>query len=259
MKSLLTALEEGRLIELPAGSKDQALEYLAVLIEAIPDIGTGEDIVSAVIAREKAASSALGKGVACPHTRTVREGDLLCAVGWSPPGIAWGAPDGADVHLVIMYIIPDSQRNTYLKEISGLAKAMQTTGGIQDTTQARDLNTVRHKLLDWVGIALDAAVPDVKARMIKLETKQTIAADAERAKLALRLVPFSLLKTGERAPVVLAQDKELVETLEKIANLADMISRDADVVVPGYRIMLRSMATFAGNRQLFECLAVKTS
>ncbi len=158
-----------------------------------------------------------------------------------------------------MYIIPDSQRNTYLKEISGLAKAMQTTGGIQDTTQARDLNTVRHKLLDWVGIALDAAVPDIKARMIKLETKQAIAEDAERARLALRLVPFSLLKTGERPPVVLAQDKELVEALEKIANLADMISGDADVVVPGYRIMLRSAATFAGNRQLFECLAVKTS
>ena len=38
MKSLLDALDEGRLIELPDNHKTRALEYLAALIEAIPDI-----------------------------------------------------------------------------------------------------------------------------------------------------------------------------------------------------------------------------
>ena len=41
MKSLLTALQEGRLIELPDNNKNKALDYLATLIEAIPDIGFG--------------------------------------------------------------------------------------------------------------------------------------------------------------------------------------------------------------------------
>ena len=48
MKSLLTALQEGRLIELPDNTKDRALQYLATLLEAVPDLKPGTDIAGAV-------------------------------------------------------------------------------------------------------------------------------------------------------------------------------------------------------------------
>jgi PTS system nitrogen regulatory IIA component len=264
MKSLLTALEEGRLIELPEGTKDEILEYLALLMEAIPDVGPGLDIVAAVKAREKEAVSALGNGVAVPHARTPKDGELLSAVGWSPRGIDYGAPDGKPVHLVIMYLIPETRRNAYLKEISGLAKAIQATGGIEDIVNAADLNTVRHKLLDWVGIALDAAVPEVRARMIKLETKQAAvaqalgAAEAQTAGLALKLVPFSVVKLEGRGSIVLSQDQALVEALEKVPGLAEIIG-SGDASAGGYRILVRSTSGFAVGRQLIECLAIKTA
>jgi len=64
MKSLLNALQEGRLIELPDTGKDKALEYLALLIEAIPDIGTGVDLVEAVRVRSGPPTPAWpGRGV----------------------------------------------------------------------------------------------------------------------------------------------------------------------------------------------------
>jgi PTS system nitrogen regulatory IIA component len=47
-------------------------------------------------------------------------------VGWSPAGIDYGAPDNEPVHLLVMYFVPDTQKNAYLKEISSLAKAIQT-------------------------------------------------------------------------------------------------------------------------------------
>jgi len=121
MRSLLDALQEGRLIELPTSDKHKALELLAVLIEAVPGIAK-MDIVKGVLEREEQANTALGKGIACPHVRVRQDGELLCAVGWSRQGIDYGAPDGQPVHLVIMYYVPDSERNTYLKEVSGLAK-----------------------------------------------------------------------------------------------------------------------------------------
>jgi len=264
MKSLLSALESGRLIELPEGTKDEALEYLAVLVEAIPEVGPGLDVVAAVEAREKEANSALGNGVAVPHARTPKEGELLSAVGWSPAGIDYGAPDGKKVHLVIMYLIPETRRNTYLKEVSGLAKAIQATGGIEDIVNAPDLNTVRHKLLDWVGIALDAAVPDVRARMIKLETKQAAVAQAVEAETwkaggPSELVPFSVVLSEGKAPVVLAQDRELVEALEKVSDLAALVTRGGDAAAGGYRILVRSVTSYTAGRQLVECLAVKAS
>jgi len=51
MDTLLDALQEGRLIELPDSDKAHALQYLAHILEAIPSIPTGTDVVGLVMAR----------------------------------------------------------------------------------------------------------------------------------------------------------------------------------------------------------------
>jgi len=38
MKALLNALQEGRLVELPDNIKNDAIEFLGTLIEAIPEV-----------------------------------------------------------------------------------------------------------------------------------------------------------------------------------------------------------------------------
>jgi hypothetical protein len=53
MKSLLTALREGRLVELPDANKEKALEYLANLIEAVPDLPGVPELYEAMMARER--------------------------------------------------------------------------------------------------------------------------------------------------------------------------------------------------------------
>ena len=80
-------------------------------------------------------------------------------MGWSPAGIDYGAPDGLPVHLVIMYFVPESQKNSYLKEISSLAKAIQTQPELQDLKSLSDLAEVRHRLLDAITIALESTGP----------------------------------------------------------------------------------------------------
>lgn len=114
MDSLLDALQEGRLIELPENNKEHALQFLAHTLEAIPSIPTGADVVGLVMAREHATGTAIGKGWACPHARASYDDDLLCVVGWSPTGIDYGSPDGVPVSIIAMYLVPDNQRNHYL-------------------------------------------------------------------------------------------------------------------------------------------------
>ena len=147
MKSLLNALQEGRLVELPVNDKDKALEYLAILIEAIPDIGSGQDLVGEIRKRESGFNSGIGMGIACPHVRTAQKGELLCAVGWSPQGIDYGSTDGKKVHLMIMYYIPDSEKNEYLKEVSGLAKAVSTSPGVDMFSSMTEVSDIRNMLL----------------------------------------------------------------------------------------------------------------
>ncbi len=110
MRSILTALQEGRLFELPDAGKDRALEFLARILDANPDIEVGTDTIEEVKKRELECNTGIGMGVGVPHIRARREeGDLFCAIGWSPQGIDYGSPDGEHVHLVVMYYIPGAQ------------------------------------------------------------------------------------------------------------------------------------------------------
>ena len=260
MKSLLDALQEGRLVELPDTDKDKALEYLALLIEAIPDIGSRMDIVKDIKEREAQANTAIGYGVAIPHVRTGREGELLCAVGWSPAGIDYGAPDGKPVHLLIMYYVPDSRRPLYFKEVSGLAKAMKKAGDAGAFDGIADIQAVRHKLLDWVALAIDTAVPDAKARMIKLEVRQAAApagAEAEKARLARAVVPFRILADESRRFVVLAQDAALIAALEKPGEIERLLAAGDGTEVEGYKLAVFATSAFALNRTLYDGVAVR--
>src|SRR5512137_227589 len=99
MRRLLNALQDGRLFELPEAGKERALEFLARILDANPDIEVGTDAIEAVKQREQECNTGIGLGVAVPHVRAKRdEGELFCAIGWSQPGIEYGAPDGKPVH-----------------------------------------------------------------------------------------------------------------------------------------------------------------
>lgn len=261
MRSLLNALQEGRLIELPDNNKDKAMEYLALLLEAVPDIGTKSDLVKAAKEREVQFNTGLGNGVAIPHIRTNADGELLCAVGWSPQGIEYNAPDGNKVYLMIMYYIPDSEKNLYLKEISGLAKVIKKIEVEDFFVKVKDIHNLRDKLLDWVGFAINEAVPDSMAKMIKLEAKQATieskAVEMEPLKIISRIIPFNLVLFDKNKYMILSQDTKLIEQLEKSSEIINKISTDIEFENSGYKIAIRSTTNFANNRRLYECVAVK--
>jgi mannitol/fructose-specific phosphotransferase system IIA component (Ntr-type) len=260
MKSILTALQEGRLIELPDAHRDKSLQYLASLIEAIPDFASGFDFAGAVFARERAANTAIGAGWACPHGRVSGEGELSCALGWSPAGIDWGAPDGRPVHIVCMHYIPDSEKNTYLKEISTLAKVIQRDERMQQFGAEKDLGGVRQRMLDLLTAAVEAAIPDAKARMIQLEAKQAaVAAQLPSPDLlsSMQLVPLSVVVVPGIRPVVLCQDRNLSAEIEAAGDIAAHLAAKAPFDQAGYRILIHSVTPFQPDRFLYECLAIR--
>ena len=261
MKSLLDALQEGRLIELPETDKEKSLQLLATLIEAIPDVRSGLDFAGVVMAREKQANTSIGHGWACPHGRVTGEGELFCAIGWSPAGIDYGGPDGQRVHIAIMHYIPDSQKNTYLKEISGLAKAIMNNPALGELSSAKELGEVRSRLIDLLTAAVESSLPDVKARMIQLEAKHAVSTYAEtfpaESFAALNLIPLSVIVVPGAKPLVLSQDKEIIPAIEGAGDISGPLAARAPFDRSGYKILTRSVSAFQPDRLLYDCLAVK--
>ncbi|MCE9542859.1 MAG: PTS sugar transporter subunit IIA [Verrucomicrobia bacterium] len=263
MKALLTALQEGRLVELPDNIKTDALEFLGALLEAVPEVPSEEGITEKALAREKIHNTGIGKGWACPHATTDHEGELLCSVGWSPQGINYGSPDGVRVHLIVMYFVPDSQRNAYLKEISQLAKAIHQNEDLQKLQELTELSEVRHALLDAITHAIESVTPESRARMIQLEVRHAaVEAGVPSAPLSLdsiarSILPVSIIVVPGAKPLVLAQDRDLVENIELIATLAEDLEKSGHSASGDINIVLKSTEHYAPNRMLHDCVAFR--
>ena len=258
MRSILTALQEGRLFELPDADKASTLEFLARIIDANPVIEVGTDAIEEIKTRELECNTGIGLGVGVPHIRGRREeGDLYCAIGWSSRGIEYGSSDNEHVHLVFMYYIPGSQKNVYLKEISTLVKAIRKSGGIEPIAHADGLNTVRNLLLDWVSSVLNDTGPEAVARMIKLEVKHTQTQPVSTAETnAMRALAFRVLVAGPGAPVILAHDGEWLAAMEKENGLCQKLATGASFTLAGKQVYVTQTTSFAGEKLLYDCVAL---
>jgi len=267
MRSILTALQEGRLFELPEAGKARALEFLARILDANPDIEVGSDTIEEIQQREQECNTGIGMGVGVPHVRARREeGELFCAIGWSSQGIEYGASDGKPVHLVVMYYIPGAQKNVYLKEISGLVKAIRKSGGMEAIAHAADLNSVRNLLLDWVSAVLGDTGPEAVARMIKLEVRQAqavaaaapaaVPAQAGAVRRISRVTVLSVLVTPSAGTFVLTQEGQWVAPLEKDQGLAPALASNGVFSNANLQLFVTSTATYPGGRLLYQCVAI---
>ncbi|MCL5031328.1 MAG: PTS sugar transporter subunit IIA [Bacteroidetes bacterium] len=258
MDSLLDALQEGRLIELPDNDKQDSLQLLAHIIEAIPSVPTDTDVAGLVLKREETYNTSLGKGFAVPHARASFDGDLYCAVGWSPSGIAYGAPDGNLVHIVIMFLVPDNQRNYYLKEVSNIAKALNELHNEDTLKTAEDLNTVRNYLLDLVTSAKSIVGPEARARMIQLEVRESIPQLDLKDIANLVIEPLSIIISSNIKPITLSQNKELIDVLDGSQNLTEFLNNNNKFFdYSGWRVLKRNSSNYQGGRVMFDCLAIK--
>ena len=273
MRSILTALQEGRLFELPEAGKARALEFLARILDANPDIEVGTDTIEEIKNREQECNTGIGMGVGVPHVRARREeGELFCAIGWSSQGIEYGAADAKLVHLVVMYYIPGAQKNVYLKEISSLVKAIRKTGGMDPIAKATELNEVRNLLLDWVSEVLGDTGPEAVARMIKLEVRQaqgavvapvpvqTAAAhEIAPSRKAGRVTVFSVLATPGNGMYVLCPDFDCGTSIERDPGLTHGLSSGSFTTASGLSVHVTGSTPYAAGRILYQCVAIAPS
>ncbi|HPU98600.1 MAG TPA: PTS sugar transporter subunit IIA [Candidatus Hydrogenedentes bacterium] len=257
MDTLLDALQDGRLFELPENDKNHALQFLAHIIEAFPEVPAGTDVVGHVMKREEAYNTALGKGWACPHARVPFDEDLMCVIGWSPTGIDYNAPDGQPVSVVVMYLVPDNQRNHYLREISTLARALESFPSLEKLQEVRDLDDVRNYLLDLIAQSKEAGTSETRARMIRLQTKSVPEQVVFHDLTNMIIEPVTIVTAPDVRPITLTQNPDLMRWLDGLPDLAAKLASADSYRNGGWHLLRRTASTYQGDRILYDCIAVK--
>jgi len=138
---------------LQAVDRWQAIRELAEVAAAAAGLAP-EAVEAAVTARERILPTGLGNGVAVPHARMDGLARPLIALGLSPSGIDFDAPDGEAAHAVFLVLVPRQDDGAALLIFADITKKFHDGRTTQKLLQAADFGQVL-SILNVSGDAVD--------------------------------------------------------------------------------------------------------
>ena len=126
-------------------------EQAAASISAEFDLDQ-ESVYRSLLAREKLGSTAIGHGVAIPHSRMSGCSEPLGCLILLSEGVDFGAPDGADVEIAFILLVPEAATQDHLDLLASLANAF-SNADIRDRLKKADrAGDARLVLLEGLGL-----------------------------------------------------------------------------------------------------------
>jgi PTS system nitrogen regulatory IIA component len=116
---------EDILPSLAAETKDEALRELAAKVEEHHPLLDRMEVFRVLQERERLGSTGIGDGVAIPHGKLKRAGDLVLAFGRSKNGVDFDALDGRKVHIFFLLIAPEEAFGLHLKMLGRISRILK--------------------------------------------------------------------------------------------------------------------------------------
>ncbi len=126
-KDLLTLTRERYVwVGLQASRKEAAIEQLLDHLlgaGAVPG-DARDEVLDAIMQRERRLSTGLESGIAIPHGTTTRVDDEVAALGVFPAGVPFDAVDDALTRIVILLVTPQRKRHRHVTNLAAIARQL---------------------------------------------------------------------------------------------------------------------------------------
>lgn len=148
--NLLAKLLPAQNVELnvDASSKKRVFEYASILFENNQGIERSK-VFDSLLARERLGSTALGKGVAIPHGRIKGLKEAVAAVIRVNQPVAFDAPDGMPVGLMVFLLVPEQATQQHLEILSELAEFLSEKANRDALMTADSAGSVLQLVQTW--------------------------------------------------------------------------------------------------------------
>jgi len=116
-------------IRVPLHASDKAgvlRELVGVLLQG--DGVAADEVLAAILERERQFPTGIGYGVAVPHGRTPALGALGVVAGTTPAPVPYETVDGEPVRIFFLMAGPESQAGVHVKAISRIARMVRHEG-----------------------------------------------------------------------------------------------------------------------------------
>jgi mannitol/fructose-specific phosphotransferase system IIA component (Ntr-type) len=117
-------------VPLRAQSKEGVLRELVDLLLGANGGGGGgggpaDEVLQAVLERERQFPTGIGYGVAVPHGKTPALANLIVVAGTTPAPVPYETVDGEPVRLFFLLAGPESQAGTHVKALSRISRLVR--------------------------------------------------------------------------------------------------------------------------------------
>ena len=113
-------------VKVPLESKDKesVIKELVELLDSNNLLEDKDDVLEAVMTRERTRSTGIGSGIAIPHGKCKGVKELVIAIGISEEGIDFKSIDGKGVNIVILLASPTDQTGPHIQALASISKLM---------------------------------------------------------------------------------------------------------------------------------------
>lgn len=127
MKLSEIIIKDASIANLVAKDRDGVIKEMVMKLVEVGSIKKvdANDIVKAIIKREKQGSTGFGKGVAVPHVKHKSSKKLLACIGRSSEGVDFAALDRAPVYIVVLLLSPPDNPEEHLQAMETIFKHLQ--------------------------------------------------------------------------------------------------------------------------------------
>lgn len=108
-------------LDLDVSSKKRVFEQAGLLFENNQHVARSQ-VFDSLFAREKLGSTGLGQGIAIPHGRIKGLKEAVGAMVRTRQPIPFDAPDGQNVQLIFVLLVPERATDLHLQILSELAQ-----------------------------------------------------------------------------------------------------------------------------------------
>ncbi|MDH5535105.1 MAG: PTS IIA-like nitrogen regulatory protein PtsN [Betaproteobacteria bacterium] len=140
--------EANILLDLDVSSKKRVFEQVGLLFENNHSIARSE-VFDSLFAREKLGSTGLGQGIAIPHGRMKGLKDAVGAMVRTREPIPFDAPDGQNVSLIFVLLVPDRATDAHLQILSELAQMFSDKAFRAQLAAAASPADLHRLINDW--------------------------------------------------------------------------------------------------------------
>jgi PTS system nitrogen regulatory IIA component len=136
------------LIDLDVSSKKRVFEQVGLLFENSLHIARST-VFDSLFAREKLGSTGLGQGIAIPHGRIKGLREAAGALVRLKQPIPFDAPDGQNVALVFVLLVPDRATDLHLQILSELAQMFSDRALRERLLAAQSAAELHQLIANW--------------------------------------------------------------------------------------------------------------